>query len=73
MTRVISAAHTPQLLDQLGVGPDNAAALLITAGDNPSRLASDASFVALCGIGDGVSLLIVRFVRPGSIDYAELG
>ena len=36
MTRVISAAHTPQLLDQLGVGPDNAAALLITAGDNPA-------------------------------------
>ena len=31
MTRVISA-HTPQLLDQLGVGPDNAAALLIAAG-----------------------------------------
>jgi transposase len=49
MTRVIHA-HAPQLLDQLGVGPDNAATLLIAAGDNPDRLASDASFAALCGV-----------------------
>ncbi len=49
MTRVITA-HTPKLLDQLGVGPDNAAALLIAAGDNCDRLTSDASFAALCGV-----------------------
>jgi transposase len=49
MTRVITA-HAPQLLDQLGVGPDNAAALLIAAGDNPDRLTSDAAFAALCGV-----------------------
>jgi transposase len=49
MSRVISA-RTPQLLDQLGVGPDNAAALLIAAGDNPDRMHSEASFAALCGV-----------------------
>jgi transposase len=28
--------HCPRLLTRRGVGPDNAAALLITAGDNPT-------------------------------------
>ncbi|GAB3011462.1 hypothetical protein GCM10023080_092590 [Streptomyces pseudoechinosporeus] len=31
--------------------PDRAAALLITAGDNPEQLSSEASFAALCGAG----------------------
>ncbi|MFF7988142.1 IS110 family transposase [Streptomyces sp. NPDC007901] len=39
----------PGLLDTQGVGPDSAAALLISAGDNPDRLSSEASFAALCG------------------------
>lgn len=43
-------AHSPQLLDRIGVGPDCAAALLIAAGDNPERLRSQASFAALCGV-----------------------
>ena len=42
--------HAPQLLQRHGIGPDSAAALLITAGDNPDRLASEASFAALCGV-----------------------
>jgi transposase len=42
--------HCPRLLTRRGVGPDNAAALLITAGDNPDRLHSEASFAALCGV-----------------------
>jgi transposase len=42
--------HTPQLMQRQGIGPDSAAALLITAGDNPSRLRSEASFAALCGV-----------------------
>jgi len=41
--------HWPQLLQRTGIGPDNAAALLITAGDNPHRFTSEAAFVALCG------------------------
>jgi transposase len=42
--------HCPRLLTRRGVGPDNAATLLITAGDNPDRLHSEASFAALCGV-----------------------
>jgi transposase len=42
--------HAPQLLQRHGIGPDSAAALLITAGDNPDRLHSEASFAALCGV-----------------------
>jgi hypothetical protein len=55
LTTVINAhrnAHRPQLLQRVGLGPDNAAALLITAGDNPQRLGSEASLdrtSALCG------------------------
>jgi len=49
ITAVITT-HAPQLLHRRGVGPDSAAALLITAGDNPDRLRSDASFAALCGV-----------------------
>ncbi|TDB93544.1 IS110 family transposase [Nonomuraea longispora] len=40
----------PKLLQQYGIGPDTAAALLITAGDNPDRLGSEAAFAALCGV-----------------------
>jgi transposase len=43
-------ACAPKLLDRYGVGPDTAAALLITAGDNPQRLTSAAAFAALCGV-----------------------
>ncbi len=40
----------PALVDIYGIGPDTAAALLITAGDNPERLRSEAAFAALCGV-----------------------
>ncbi|MFF1723175.1 transposase [Streptomyces sviceus] len=50
-TRISTAtdACAPKLLELYGVGPDTAAALLTAAGDNPDRLASEASFAALCG------------------------
>lgn len=41
---------TPALLEVYGVGPDTAATLLLTAGDNPDRLTSEAAFAALCGV-----------------------
>ena len=45
------ATHAnPALLQLPGIGPDTAAALLITAGDNPERLRSSAAFAALCGV-----------------------
>jgi transposase len=49
ITAVITA-HAPQLLQRHGIGPDSAAALLITAGDNPDRMNTEASFAALCGV-----------------------
>jgi len=39
----------PDLRAAQGIGADNAAALLIAAGDNPERLRSEAAFAALCG------------------------
>jgi transposase len=44
------AATAPNLLELFGVGPDTAATLLITAGDNPDRLRSEASWAHLCGV-----------------------
>lgn len=40
----------PDLISRNAVGYESAAQLLITAGDNPERLASEASFAALCGV-----------------------
>ena len=39
----------PALRTAFGVGPDTAAQLLVTAGANPHRLRTEASFAALCG------------------------
>jgi transposase len=40
----------PELIARNGVGLNSAAQLLLTAGDNPERLRSEASFAALCGV-----------------------
>lgn len=48
MGEIVSVA-APRLMARFGVGTHTAAALLICAGDNPDRLKSAASFVALCG------------------------
>jgi len=45
----LRTAAAPALVELTGIGPDTAAALLITAGDNPHRLRSEAAFAALCG------------------------
>ncbi len=37
----------PELLARTGIGVESAAQLLVTAGDNPERLCSEASFAAL--------------------------
>ncbi|MFI2640836.1 transposase [Streptomyces sp. NPDC018610] len=34
----------------VGIGPDSAVTVLITMGDNPERLNTEASFAALCGV-----------------------
>ena len=40
----------PDLLARNSIGHIGAAQLLLTAGDNPERLTSEASFAALCGV-----------------------
>lgn len=40
----------PELVAQHGIGTQNAAQLLITAGDNPDRLDDEGSFAHLCGV-----------------------
>jgi transposase len=40
----------PDLLGLFGIGTDTAAVLLVTAGDNPERLRSEAAFAHLCGV-----------------------
>jgi transposase len=47
--RRITTAVAPVLVAKYGVGPDTAATLLITAGDNPDRLGHEKSFAALTG------------------------
>ena len=43
-------ATAPSLLELHGVGVDTAATLLVTAGDHPERLRSEAAWAHLCGV-----------------------
>src|SRR5680860_1540286 len=43
--------HAPALLSVFGCGQDTIAQLLITAGDNPDRLRSEAAFASLAALG----------------------
>ncbi|OWM00757.1 IS110 family transposase [Mycolicibacterium peregrinum] len=46
----LTATINPALRAAYGVGPDTAAQLIITAGTNPQRLRSEASFAMLAGV-----------------------
>jgi transposase len=46
----LAAQINPALTAANGVGTDVAGQLLVTAGDNPDRLRSEAAFAALCGV-----------------------
>jgi len=48
LTRLLDG-HAPALMAVYGAGPDTLSQLLITAGDNPARLRSEAHFAALAG------------------------
>ena len=43
-------ALAPRLVEAVGVGLDIAAEMLITAGDNPERIRSEAAFAKMCGV-----------------------
>ena len=45
----LTAAAVPSLRGAFGIGPDAAAEMLIVAGDNPTRIRSEAAFAKLCG------------------------
>jgi len=45
----ITQAATPTLREAFGIGPDSAAEMMIVAGDNPTRVRSEAAFAKLCG------------------------
>ena len=45
----ITADVAPALVAIKGVGPEVASTLLMTAGDNPHRMQTEAAFAALCG------------------------
>ena len=49
MIKAIVTDLAPELIARNGVGLNSAVQLLLTAGDNPERLRSEASFAALCG------------------------
>lgn len=49
LTALVTATN-PALVAAFGVGIEVAGQLLVTAGDNPDRLSSEASFAALCGV-----------------------
>lgn len=48
--RALVTAAAPHLLVVPGVGIEVAGQLLVTAGDNPDRLRTEASFARLCGV-----------------------
>ncbi|MFD0416858.1 IS110 family transposase [Streptomyces sp. NPDC127108] len=45
----LTAVAGPDLIALFGVGTETAGQLLVTAGDNPQRLRTEAAFAALCG------------------------
>lgn len=50
MIKAVVDDLVPELVARQGVGYESASQLLITVGDNPARLRSEASFAALCGV-----------------------
>jgi transposase len=50
MLKELIEQTAPELLEVYGVGPDGAATLLVTAGDNPERIRSERSWAHLCGV-----------------------
>jgi transposase len=49
LDRLVAEA-APELISLPAIGTDHAATLLLSVGDNPERLGSEASFASLCGV-----------------------
>jgi transposase len=50
LLRTLTDQLAPQLTAAVGIGPDNAAELLLVLGDNADRIHSEAAFAKLCGV-----------------------
>ncbi|SNT53666.1 IS110 family transposase [Rhodococcoides kyotonense] len=48
--KVLVDATAGDLVERFGVGYETAAQLLITVGDNPERISTEAAFASLCGV-----------------------
>ncbi|MFG2631217.1 transposase [Streptomyces sp. NPDC048473] len=46
----LTKGHAPDLVDAFGIGADTAAEVLVTVGDNPERIRSQAAFAKLAGV-----------------------
>jgi transposase len=46
----LTKTHAPDLVDAFGIGADTAAEVLVTVGDNPERIRSQAAFAKLAGV-----------------------
>ncbi|MFF3404358.1 transposase [Streptomyces sp. NPDC002659] len=46
----LTKAHAPDLVDAFGIGADTAAEVLVTVGDTPERIRSQAAFAKLAGV-----------------------
>ncbi len=68
------SATSPELLAIYGVGVDTAAILLVTAGDNPQRLRSEAAWAHLCGVAPieaSSGKITRRRLNPGGDRHAN--
>ncbi|MFX1760692.1 IS110 family transposase [Rhodococcus pyridinivorans] len=69
--KALTAAAAPRLVEAVGIGYDTAAQMLITVGDNPGRIKSEAAFAKMCGAcpipaGSGMTNNRHRLYRGGN-------
>jgi transposase len=64
------AAAAPRLVKLMGVGPEVAGQLLVTAGDNPDRLRSEAAFAHLCGVAP-LPASVACLLPPGHASHLD--
>lgn len=69
--KTLTATAAPRLVEAVGVGYDTAAQMLITAGDNNTRIKSEAAFAKMCGAcpipaGSGKTNTRHRLYRGGN-------
>jgi transposase len=67
LLKQLTKSAAPDLVAAFGIGPDIAAELLVTAGDNADRIRSEAALARLCGACP------IRHRRAGIVGPASSG